>query len=362
MMSVSDPGQASGLCEREREDIAFFVCFLSIFCIAAFMSSAYRGQGRRLHDGAPVAAAPPARLSHALVVFGAVLAVATCPSHDAFEAHLAAAAAHPSGYLGKVFAVAERLSISVTAESSSYLLVRIGRHKGRRFLGIVGTWFSVPRLPSPPSFARLSLPRLGASEWMCSSPGAAGPHEQFALLCCIGFLCLQMAPQLTMRHGYCNLRALRSGRVWTVLTANLVHGNLYHLMHNAINVLHLGPVVSSALGCDHFVSLLLVAMIATSAASVAWNDLVKARPGGGSVGASGVTMALVAANAALYPRVVVRMYGVELTAAQVPLVHILLDAMSASAGGAGRDLDVSAHVGGAVAGWVLGQRWRPWYL
>jgi len=322
------------------------------------VSGAYRGQGRRLHDGAPVASPSPSRLSHAVLVLGIVLAVATCPSHDTFEAHLAAAAAHPSGYLGKVFAVAERLSISVTAESSSYLLARIGRHKGRHFLGLLGTWFSMPALPS---MARVSLPRLGASEWLCSS-GAAGPHEQFALLCCVGFLLLQMAPTFTMRHGYCSLSALRSGRVWTILTANLVHGNLVHLMHNAINVLHLGPVVESALGCDRFVSLLLTSMLATSAASVAWHGFVKHRPGGGSVGASGVTMALLAANAALYPHVVVRMYGVELTAAQVPLVHLLVDAVSASAGGAGRDLDVSAHVGGALAGWVLGQRWRPWYL
>ena len=79
-----------------------------------------------------------------------------------------------------------------------------------------------------------------------------------------------------------------------------------------------------------------------------------------AIGASGVAMALVAANAALFPSVGVRMYGVELSAHHLPLAYLLLDAFSAR--GQRGEVDLSSHVGGAIAGWVLAQRWKPWYL
>ena len=65
-------------------------------------------------------------------------------------------------------------------------------------------------------------------------------------------------------------------------------------------------------------------------------------------------------NAALFPQVAVVMYGVELTAWQVPLLYLFFDALSAS--GRRGDVDVSAHAGGAAAGWLLASRWRPWWL
>ena len=293
-----------------------------------------------------------------------VLSVATCPSHDTFEAHLAAAASHPSGYLGTVMAVAERLRISVTAESHSYLLLRVGRHNKHQFIGLFGTWVGLPRLHSP-------LKLIGSVSWpafsikgFCKASSASAPHEPFAFLCCLGFLLLQMSPRIAMRHAYCSLNALRDGRMWTLITSNFLHGNPAHLLHNVLNVLHLGPVVASALGCERATMLLGAAMLTTSLASVVWHGVLNHRPGGGSVGASGVTMALLAANAALYPNVRVTMYGIQLDAYMVPLMHLILDVLSARSGGAAQganDIDVSAHLGGAVAGWVLGLRWRPWF-
>ena len=70
-------------------------------------------------------------------------------------------------------------------------------------------------------------------------------------------------------------------------------------------------------------------------------------------------MALMAANAALFPHVVVRMYGFELDSTAAPLCFILLDMLSQASHQL--DVDVSAHVGGALCGWVLAQRWRPWW-
>lgn len=213
------------------------------------------------------------------------------------------------------------------------------------------------------SLPRFSVPNVGAALGVCGANGS-DPHEGFALLCCLGFLLLQFAPRFAMRHAYCSLNALKGGRVWTAVTANLIHGHYAHLFHNALQVLHLGPVLHSALGCERSASLILLSCLATSAASVLWHGILGNRPGAGSVGASGVVMAFVSANAALFPHVAVRMYGFELTAAQVPLVYLLFDVLAASStqGGRADSIDVSAHAGGALAGWYLGRAWKPWYL
>ena len=77
-------------------------------------------------------------------------------------------------------------------------------------------------------------------------------------------------------------------------------------------------------------------------------------------------MGLVAANAALYPHVLVRMYGVEMGAQQLLMVYLLLDVVQHQGGPAGgggmRQVDVSAHAGGAAVGWVLATRWRRWWM
>lgn len=64
-------------------------------------------------------------------------------------------------------------------------------------------------------------------------------------------------------------------------------------------------------------------------------------------------MSLVAANAVLYPHVVVHVYGLEVQAAALPFVYILADILA----GCGLT-DVSAHAGGAACGWTLAQRWK----
>ena len=86
-----------------------------------------QGVGRRLHDGAEVVPESN-RLVYIFAVAAAAVAIGFCPTHDDFEAHLAAAAAHPSGYLGTVIAIADKLRISLGAESKSYLILRTGMY------------------------------------------------------------------------------------------------------------------------------------------------------------------------------------------------------------------------------------------
>ena len=276
-----------------------------------------------------------------------------------FESFLVSASAHPSGFMGQLTSIAEKLRVSVTASSSSYLIFRIGSHRGQRFFGGYGTWFALPKIPQMPRL-ELNLPRSlqDAAAPFCARD-ALPPHELFAMLCIVGYLAVEFAPRKTWPNALCSVSSMRAGRVWTLFFSNLVHANFVHLVNNLVQILNLGPFLFPTLGCERSLGLFVCAMLASSVASLLWHGYYKGRRGAGSIGASGVAMALVAANAALFPDVVVHVYGVELTAAQVPVAYLLLDVMLSRPG---MEIDVSSHVGGALAGYVLARRWRPWYL
>ena len=320
-----------------------------------------QGRGRRLHDGQEVA--PPSAMPSAFkTIVGAAVVVAMttmCPSHDSFEAYLNAAGSHPSGWLGGLASVADRLRIAVSAETNSYIILRIGKFKERKFLGAFGTWFALPPLPLAPGDLGAWLPSLS----YCV-PGGMMPHEQLALLALLGFVVAINFPRFTRRHGFCSLDALRGGRLWTLVTSNFADGEPAHLLHNLLHLLHLGPVMHGALGCNKAAQLLLAIAIASSFASIFWNGVLGGRSHTPAVGGSGLVMGLVAANAALFPKVIVVMYGIELTASQLPVAYLLLDLFGAGFfGGRGPvAIDVSSHAGGAAAGGLLASRWRPWWL
>ena len=312
--------------------------------------SGFRGEGRRLADGAAVNAPPvgAAEVTQGVVLVAvAAAAIATCPSHDSLESFCSAAADHPSGFLGGVIA---RLHAAISAESQSYLLFRLGRFRGQRFVGAFRTWVSLPTVP-----VLVEWPFTAA---ICRGKGEGTPHELFALVCVLVFILAQVAPRLVWRHCTCSWSAVRSGRPWVMVTANFTHFSPVHLLHNVLQVLQLGPIVYQTLGCEKTAALLALASLAASSASVLFH-WVRRQPSAGSVGGSGVAMALMAANAALFPHVVVRMYGFELDSAAAPLLFILLDVLSQ--GSHNSEIDVSAHIGGALCGWMLVQRWRPWW-
>ena len=286
--------------------------------------------GRRLRDGV-IVRAQPSITPYRAIVFAAALvtALATCPSHDSFATYLGATLAHPSGVFGGLSRAFESLSIAVSADSHSYLLFRMGKFRGENFVGLLGTW--------------LWLPVPATSLAVCDGAGGGAPHELFLALCLVALVLWQVAPRFMWRHAACSLRAVQQGRV-----------------HNALQLLHFGSILRSALGCERLLTLLATASVASSAASLLWHALAE-RPSEASVGASGVACALVAANAALFPDTLVHFYGIEMPAAHQLLVFVALD-LAAQAGGE-RPVDGAAHAGGAACGWLLARRWRglPWW-
>jgi hypothetical protein len=253
------------------------------------------GRGRRLADGELVEPDTSRPFTFALLVLTGLIVMAVwCPSHDSFEAYLAAAAVHPSGWLKSISGLAERLRIAVSASTNSYVIVRTGRYNDRQFVGACGTWLTLPR---GVALSGVALPSMAS---VCAADSMA-PHEVLALLYILGFAAQLTLPARSIsRHFYCSLNALRAGRVWTLLSANLAHGHAGHLLHNLLQTLHLGPVVLSALGCEKTLAMLLALSLGASAGSVLWHGVLGNRPGAGSVGGSGIAMGLVAVHRAAW--------------------------------------------------------------
>jgi len=314
-----------------------------------------RGDGRRLSDGQRISD-PDA--SHArwvdrsalLLAAGFGIAVATIPSHSSFVEYLDSVAQHPAGTFGSFFSTAERIRIALLAESYSWLFFRLGRFRGDVYVGCFHTWCLVPQLPASATTASVTT----FSRTVCQKTG--GAVQAFVLLCCAVHLLWYVFPRTMQHMTACSLRALQKGRLFVLLTANISHYSLLHLIHNMLQIMHLGPTIQAVLGCEDLLCLMVLSALGSSLASVLWNGVLGERPHVGSVGASGVAMSLVAANAALFPHVPVFMYGLELTPAQLVCVYLLLDTIS-QRGELGSRVDVSAHVGGAAAGWWLAKRW-----
>ncbi|GHG86275.1 rhomboid family intramembrane serine protease [Comamonas sp. JC664] len=137
------------------------------------------------------------------------------------------------------------------------------------------------------------------------------------------------------------------GQWWRLLTAPLLHGDLFHLLFNGVCLGVVGQTLESLVGRAWLGLLLLVGALGGGALSMAVNDASVV-----SVGASGVVTALLGALLAMslrYPS------GPERTQLQVMSIQMLLPSLMPVAmtrtGGA---IDFAAHLGGALAGGAVG--------
>ena len=96
--------------------------------------------------------------------------------------------------------------------------------------------------------------------------------------------------------------------------------------------------------------------LSSSAASIIWHGYICRKPYEASLGASGVVMALAAANASFFPHSRIFMFGMELTTLQQQLLFLACDALSQRGIGS---VDVSSHVGGWLCGWMAVRWWWP---
>lgn len=289
-----------------------------------------------------------------LVVAIIAIALASLPSHESFVDHVSATRSARESWAGRASSALRGVGASLFAETRSYLIVRVGWYGTDYFIGCLGCWLRVPFLFADP----IGL----CAHWFCNHSGIRwGPHEAFAVLCLVVFaLWHTVQPGTMWRHFTTSYTALRSGRVWTLLTSAISQRHPLHLLHNLISLFAVAPQLSAHVPCEDLAELIILSALASSCVSVLWSYLAR-RHASPSMGASGVVHALSAARAAHAPTLRCLIYGVEMPASHAVLAQIGLDCVLASctSDANSHEVDVAGHIGGATCGWWFARtRWR----
>jgi membrane associated rhomboid family serine protease len=143
--------------------------------------------------------------------------------------------------------------------------------------------------------------------------------------------------------------AVMDGEWWRLLSAQFMHGDLFHLLANLWVLLNAGRLARQLFGSTAFVFVYLASGICGFVASIAWN------PGAVAVGASGAIFGVFGALLAFmtrqrsqFPKVLLRAHW---------LSTLLFAAFNLVSGFTQSNIDNAAHVGGIAGGFVLG-----WWL
>lgn len=213
---------------------------------------------------------------------------------------------------------------------------------GRTFLGCFKVWFEVTFGLQGRPFAAPSLNELQtrwAAEPLWDLYALAGASVAVFLL----WQCCNKA--FMQRHFTVSWKGISAWRVHTLLTASFSHESSLHLVRNLVAMFSVGPSLQAALGRERLVELYLLGGMCASLSSV----LLHAR-NTESLGASGAYFALEAALVCLQPDLPVHVLGFEMTASQLLVLLIALDAFHFLQGA---PIDYVAHAGGAACGWLF---------
>lgn len=132
------------------------------------------------------------------------------------------------------------------------------------------------------------------------------------------------------------------GEWWRLATAVFLHGNLIHLLFNALVLFDVGPAVEEMYGAARFLVLYFLAGIAGSLASFFWHPYVI------MVGASGALFGLIGVMIA---------YGYRhrtALAEQIKTMYVRWAIYGLVFGFVIPGIDNAAHIGGLLAGMVYG--------
>ena len=205
------------------------------------------------------------------------------------------------------------------------------------------TWRRAPRIGPAAFAAGRERERHGA--WLNSRPR---PYTLTIAGClvAVAFVQLVAGGEAIPAAGLVK-PAVRDGEVWRMLTGPMLHVNLTHIWFNVAALLAVGPLVEVHGRRAHLPIVFLAAAVCGSLLSVAWTDVT-------SVGASGGIMGLIG-----YVLVLARRRPSELPHGMTARVMIAIG-FTAVIGVVGyRFIDNGAHLGGMLAGVVLGRRLIP---
>ncbi|MBK9255329.1 MAG: rhomboid family intramembrane serine protease [Saprospiraceae bacterium] len=137
-----------------------------------------------------------------------------------------------------------------------------------------------------------------------------------------------------------------------IITHMFMHGNEQHLLFNMLGLFFLGPMVELSLGPNRFLILYILSGLVASVAQLLVTQ-------GAIVGASGAVYGVLAAFATMFPNMKLMLLfppiPIKAKFLAVGLIAIgLFSGVSGSSDGIGH----FAHIGGAVAGFLLIHFWK----
>lgn len=139
------------------------------------------------------------------------------------------------------------------------------------------------------------------------------------------------------------------GQWWRLLTSCFLHYGIIHLLFNMYALVYIGMLLEQRMGSFRFLAAYLLTGLASSIASLYWNDLtVSAGASGAIFGMYGVFLAMLTTNL------------IDKAARQAFLTSIIVFVVYNLLGGL-RDnkVDNAGHIGGLVSGLLMGYAFYP---
>ena len=169
------------------------------------------------------------------------------------------------------------------------------------------------------------------------------------------FLALGVGPSFALNYrsllafGGADMSLLQAGQWWRLFTAPLLHANAAHIIGNGIVLLIVGLLLERLIGMAWFACVFAVSGVCGSVASITVND-----PQIISVGASGAIMGLLATTLVCSFHPAARGRQVRMRVITLRTMIPALLPLGGDASTHALHIDYSAHMGGALAGVVLG--------
>jgi membrane associated rhomboid family serine protease len=195
----------------------------------------------------------------------------------------------------------------------------------------------------------------------------------FGWACLLVYLLWHVLPESFMRrHFVLCATNLEQGRYWTLLSSEISHSDLLHILANMSGLLAVIPGLASSEPCSGIAGLLVACAACSSAASVyGWRAVAGTtrHDDSSSLGASGVVFGLMVVDAIRTPACEVVLYGMTMSSHSALVVQAVAEcALGVLSnkdtpwvevdvtldGGLSRlrGVDVFAHAGGTLAGLV----------
>jgi len=155
-----------------------------------------------------------------------------------------------------------------------------------------------------------------------------------------------------LRYGAKDDTLILQGQYWRFLAPLFLHVNLLHLVLNMVNFVVLGRYLERLFGHARFLLIYLLSGVVACIASFLF------APDAISVGASGAIMGLVGAYSAF---IIVHRQAMVRGGLFAIITLVVVIGLNLGIGFVIPDVDNAAHIGGLVAGFVLGWEFTPFY-